>query len=393
MRRVGFVLALVAAILLAGALAGCTRRADGDAPASATPDVPGDAEAQAILARAARELPAVFSVAMNATTTLGQTLTFTGTFDNETERTYLDLRGEPRLMERLAAIGGAGTYLAGGLSIYVTPVAAAYVANGSAFVYVDDPETESMGSLLPNPASSPIGALMRGDEIIRGYGGEDIRVTNVTDTTWEGQPAKEMVAKSVRPDTRFRLAKLTVVGEPPRIVHVRATLNGTNAADPLANATLEGDLYYDDARRIEAPEHVHRAIALAYLPKRSPLDPRNATWTFVSDGGVKLDEVHVLVKVPNATAGVDPGNLETAWTFPLSSRTSTQGNMTLTFTDADGDQQVSAGDTLRASVTEGTLPPYVLSDLVSGLRVLPMGASLLLAATLALALALRRRSF
>lgn len=384
----GGVLALGLALAL---LAGCTSR--DDPPTQPTPEPEGDREAQAMLARAARELPPVFSVDMDATTTSGQTIGIAGTFDNATARTFLDLRGDPRLLESLASVAGAGSYLSQGLSIYVTPLASAYVANGSAFVHVEDPGKESVGSLLPNPASGPLGALLRGDEIVRGYAGEDVRVTSVVDATWEGEAAKEMVAQSTRGDARLAVAKLTVVpGEPPRIVHVRATLRGTSANDPLANATLEGKLLYEESDRIAPSRDAVRAIGLAYLADRSPADPRNVTWTFLASAGIHLQEVQLQVKVPSDGSGIDPGNLATAWVLPLDAGSRTEGNVTITFTDKDLDGNVSEGDTLHATSASGALPPLVLYDQVSGHRVVPGPWALLLLGAL-LAAALRRRTF
>lgn len=392
---------LALALLSLALLAGCATPG-GDGPGDATPPPSmTNAEAQALLMGAVEDMPDRVGFLMTLTSG-GQTLmTFDGSFDNTTGRTYFRLTGDaqaiaavsggsdaqdPEDIEQMAALFGSG------LEIYATRAGSVMLANGTAYVF---PGNESSAPV----DTGEFGEFTDSEEILSPFAGDDVTITSVTPTVYRGKAAVQIVAVGHEDDENVT-ATITVFTSPRRVAAIESTIPADEMeGSPFSNGTLKGDFYYDDEVTARAPsEAVTRAMGLGYSSGGMfGGSSGEITWTFFGDEGIATSEVEVHVK--NASDGNEMGSMPSfadapnAWTMKLSEGTKTQDGVTITFTDADGDNKVSPGDTLQAAGPEdGILPTIVLYDVETGTYVMPGAPLVLLLAGLAVvAIVLRRR--
>lgn len=388
-------LVLLAAVLMAG----CAANPGPDDARDDGPPAPMSGEqARTLLAEAARNTPEQFATDMRITRGTEELVAFKASFDNRTDRTYVELKGDA------AALGGSmaggeqfAALLAQGLSLYHTPEGSLYLVNGTAYVFPpEDKSQEEPSSFVPSPSEGPLGALLTGDDLLGALGASNLTVTSVTPTLYRGEPAVEVVATRVeRNETIF--TKIVLFTQPARVARIETTLpaDPENPTDPLAGATLAGDLYYNNELALAPPPATTRALGLAYSTGQPDFfggGGGNLTWTFRASEGIALSEVEVHVKAATQDGGMDLASLPTAWAMPLSEGTRTHEGVTLAFTDADADGKVSAGDTLVASTDDDTvMPPILLHDRVTGTYVIPGPGLLLAGFALGVAALLARR--
>lgn len=392
---------LLAAALVAGCAAAPGEGDDGDGGDVSPPAQMTNAEARDLLASAVEDMPEVFGVNMSVSSGSRELMTITGSFDNASETTYMEIRGDAEALSQLGGEDGgmASAFLAKGFTMYSTPEGSLFLVNGTAYTFPPDDEEEGDGP-FEVPDESPMGALLAGDEILRSYGNDsDVVVTSVTPTLYRGRPAIEIVATGAEDNETFT-AKIVVFTSPRRIAHIETVLpadENESAANPFNGATMKGDFFYEGEVDLDAPESVVRALALGYTSGSAGFfggDGSELRWTFLHDGGVALDEVEVHVKEASQDSeSMDATAQRTLWSMKLSDGTKTQDGVTITFTDADGDSKVSANDTLVASVADdGIMPPIVLYDTVTGLYVVPSaGVVLALLALAGVAVLVARR--
>lgn len=362
-------------LLVAAVLAGCAQ-----APADEPAEQITAAQASALFAEAAQNMPARFGMHMLAEKDGSRLLDADGLFDKPANTTYLRLAMDPTLM---AGAGGMMTGMMGDeITLYSTPDAAAILSDGT--VFVTTPDNPYAGSLDASDSFDPVtdpGALLADFE----EGG--FNVTSVTPTTLRGKPAYQVDATVTQDGTSVPVS-VWLFQEPARVGKMTMAMPAVGG-DPMSGATMTMELLYDEEADVEVPASLTRALGLRYesnVPSfggfsgfgeegSGSSEPDEIVWTFQADGGIALSEITL--------------QLDGEPWLKLSDLTAERDGATATFTDADGDSKVSAGDTLRITGAAGEL---ALHDDVTGLNVVP-GPGLLLGA-LALAgaaLVLRRR--
>lgn len=388
-------------LVLALALAGCARQGD-DADGGGGPlpaqDV-GPEQAEALLKRAVDDLPERYGFEFRIKSQEKDLMRMSGTVDNASRTSYLEIKGDPSAFPGEEGMAGA-EFLAAGFSIYATPAGALYHANGTSYVF-PGAAPESQG-LVPPPQQSPFGQFLEPEHAL-GLFRDDVNVTGVTPLLHRGKAAIEVDLEARREGEPVD-ATVILFTNPVRIAHVESVLprDPENPADPFGGALLTGDFWYDAEVKLQPPEAVKRSLGLAFQSDRNPFDfggARPTTWTFQASEGIPLDEVEAQVK--NVTgmdggddvAGLDAGALPTRFAMKLSEGDRTEGGVTLTFADNDGDGKVSKGDTLSiAHDGEGEPPMVVLHDVKSGAYVVPgPGAFILVGLVGVLAVLLRRK--
>lgn len=393
---------LLLTLLALALVAGCAAAPGEDDGGDVTPPPQmTTAEARDLLASAVEDMPDVFAVNMSVLSGSRELMSVSGSFDNRSGTTYMVFRGDAEALSQLGGEEGgmAAAFLANGFTLYATPQGSVFLANGTAFTFPPDEGDEGEVGGPFGSEDSPLGALVAGDDLLRTYGDDsDVVVTSVTPTVYRGKPAIELVATGVEDNETFT-ATLVVFTSPRRIAHLETMLpmeEGESATSPFNNATLEADFFYDDEVDMRAPQTVVRALGLSYsggTPDFFGSGSGQTTWTFLVSGGIALSEAEVQVKEgARDPQDFDPASLPTAWSMKLSEGTKTQGGVTLTFTDADGDAKVSRNDTLVASVAEdGEMPPLLLYDTVTGTAIVPGPGLALLLVALGAAVAFARR--
>lgn len=397
--------------VLAVVLAGCATndapgRNDGDSN-PVPPTAVSAAEAESMLKRAANATPEKITVRAALTRGSQTLLTMNGTFDNATGVAYVEMKGDPSAFpsgaggnDEPGADAQFAQVLGQGLVIYMTSTGGLYLVNGTAIVF---PANASQASgLIPSPSESPFASILEPQAVLGGLQAANSTVNSVRPTLHRGKPALEVNVSAPDPDGGGNLeALVTLFVNPERIARVEgsAPRTGDGPADPFAGARLAVDFYYEGETRVEPTPAAARAMGLAYQSDRTifQMDGGPTTWTFLSDGGIPLADVEVQVKDMESQAGM--GNelagvaaMPTLWSMPLSAGNRTQDGVTLTFTDADGDGKVSAGDKLRIE-TPGDAPPptVVLYDVQTKTYVVPGPALLAALAGIAVAAFLLRR--
>lgn len=382
---------LLLTVAAAAVLAGC-----------AAPEMPGDDadvtpprqmtqdEARQALAEAVADMPDLFGLDMRILVGGDEAARIEGRFDNATQRSYLTMTLDADMLANLtggeAPMGGGGDQV---IQVYAAPAGSLYLVNGTAFVFPPS-EGEEDGGFVPSPGEGPAGAFLDPEETLLAFAEENLNVTSVTPTVHRGRPAV-VVAAETKEENRTMPVKVTLFLDPARIARVEAALPADEDEDEdeegaFAGGHAEADFYYGDEVEVAPPESVVRALGLAYRSDREPFsfeESANFTWTFLHSEGIPLDEVEAHVKgepEDEGDADFSLAGIPNVFTMRLSEGERTEGGVTLTFTDADGDGEVSAGDTLSVRVPEGeALPTVALYDAKTGTYVVP-GPGLALAA-------------
>lgn len=407
--------ALLLALLTSLVLAGCstdTGTGDGnddgqDGGTGGNSQPLTQAQAQSLLSQAGSSMPDRYGMDVTMTKAGAEVLTMNGAFDNATGEAYIRVTMDPTVLQTPGDDTGgfeeAAALFAQGFALYTTRGGTVYIVNDTAFTF---PASESgEDSFIPSPDESPFGEFLKPDEAF-GELDENVTIHSVRSITHKGKAAAEIEATLRGDEDETTNATIIVYRSPARLARISADLPQTSEdgeADPLGGAHAVVDLLYDSEVEIEVPERATRAAGLLYKSDGSfggfGGSGGPTTWTFQNAGGIPLAEVEVQAK-DVSSMGEEQGSLDalaqapTLWTMKLSEGTHTDGGVTVTFTDTDGDGKVSPGDTLSYSGEDenGMPPQLVLYDTVSGTYVVP-GAGLLLAA-LALAgvaLLLRRK--
>lgn len=405
MNRV-FLLTLVAAAL---ALAGCSTNdgggAGGDGPGGngtteSPPQQITEAQAQQLLEDAGDNMPERFGMVVTVTKSGAEVVRMTGAVDNASGESYFDIKMDPSVFEQEA--GDAEELAASigeGFAFYATPEGVVYIVNDTAFAF---PASESgEDSFVPSPEESPFGQFMDPTEAF-GDLGDNVTVHSVRPITHKGKAAYEVQASIQDEEDDLSNATIVVYREPARLARIEGDIPmDEEDSDQLAGGRAVLEMLYENEVQIDVPERAKRAAGLRYDGGGFSFgaDDGPKTWTFQGGAGIPLAEVEAQVKDVTAAGGEDSSldslsKAPTLWSMKLSEGTKTQGGVTLTFTDADGDAKVSAGDTLRIEGEDANGMPaqVVLFDAKTGTYVVP-GAGLALAA-LALAgaaLVLRRK--
>ncbi|GEM_PF-6569236 len=393
-------------------LAGCAgNNASNTTPTASTPsaDQLTPAGGKALLDAAAAGIPQQFAMSASVLSGANKIITFNATFDNSTKTSYVELRGDPQaLAAQSQGNAEAAAFLKSGFSIYTTKEGSLYLANGTAFVFPPANESGQGSSMVPSPEKSPFGQFLSPTDVVGAFQGSNVSVVSAEPTTCHGQAAVRVVFSAKEQGQPTNATADVLNSQPPRLCHLETTLpkeSGSGAAaDPFSGATTQIDFYYNGELALQVPESVTRAVGLRYTSDKLPFSsgsgdqPSNVTWTFESSGGIPLSEVSVEVKDASGAGSGSADSMSfgaqpTLWSMTLSEGHKTQGGVTLTFTDKDGDGKVSKGDTLLVQTGSGQEPATaVLKDLKTGTYVVPApGLALVLGLLGLAALALRRR--
>ena len=405
MNRV-ILLTLVAAAV---ALAGCgandgagNNTGGGNGQPESPPQQISESQAQQLLADAGENMPERFGMTAVVSKAGAEVVRMTGAVDNASGESYFDIKMDPSVFQDEA--GGSeseelASTLANGFAFYATRTGIVYVVNDTAFAF---PASESgEDSFVPSPEESPFGQFLDPEEAFGDFG-DNVTVHSVRPITHKGKAAYEIQASIQNEDDGLSNATVVVYRDPARLARIEGDIP-MEEDDELSGGHAVVELLYDDEVSIDVPERAKRAAALQYDGGGFSFggDEGPKTWTFKASGGIPLAEVEVQVKDAAAAAQAgEEGSLDslskapTLWSMKLSEGTKTQGGVTLTFTDADGDGKVSAGDTLRIEGQDenGMEPQAVLYDTKTGTYVVPGAGLALLALALAgAALVLRRK--
>lgn len=385
---------LLVSLALAAVAAGC---AEGPGTEGAPLATPSPLEAQALFAQAAGNVPERYGIDMTMTKDGRELMGADAAFDEAAKTGFFRIRMDPSLMEDA---GGAefGMMPPGGEIVVYTS------AQGTA-IQLDDnvmlapPEEGDEPSWMSGAGDSEgFEALTDPEALFEELREENVSITSVTPTTIRGKAALKLDATFNDEDGRQN-ATIYLFQDPTRVARIEMVAPADE--EQFAGALMTMDMLYDDEIEVVVPDGLKRVLGLRYESDRSfafgfggsmgsgeEEHDNVETWTFQVDGGIALADVEAQV----GDAMVDP-DAEAAWTMTLTEGSKTVEGLTLTFTDADNDGTVSAGDTLAITRGEGSEGAQVaLKDKVSGLRVTP-GAGALLAALAAIGAALvsRRR--
>lgn len=405
--------ALLLALLTSLVLAGCTTDTgtgdgSGDGGTGAGSSQPlTQAQAQSLLSEAGSGMPDRYGMDMTMTKAGAEVLTMKGAFDNATGEAYIRITMDPTVLQTpgddSAGFDQAAALFAQGFALYMTTGGTVYIVNDTAFTF---PASESgENSFVPSPDDSPFGEFLKPDEAF-GELDENVTIHSVRPITHKGKAAAEIEATLRGDENESTNATIIVYRDPARLARISSDLPQTSddgEADPLGGAHAVVDLLYDSEVEITVPERATRAAGLLYKSDGSfggfGGSGGPTTWTFQNAGGIPLADVEVQAKDVSAM-GEEQGSLDalaqapTLWSMTLSDGTRTEGGVTVTFTDADGDGKVGPGDTLSYSGEDenGMPPQLVLYDTVSGTYVVPGPGLFLAALALAgVALLLRRK--
>lgn len=369
----------------------------GNAPAATSPE-----EARNLLRQASGSPPDQFGMRATLTSQAGQALFYAnGTFDNATRSSYVEMRGDTETLGTVfQGQPGFSDVFGAGFAMYVKGDVAMYVMNGTALVFPNASDDGAAGA-LPSPQDGPMGSFLDPAMLLGVLAEENVTVNSATPTVHRGKPALQ-VSVTRNDDGRAQNATAIVYTSPARIARFEGTLPTDEAspADPTYGARFAVDFLYDGEVNLAVPEGVARAAGLAYDTDRDLFSfgepAKSFTWTFLVDGGVAVEDVEIQIKDAAVGSSEDVrgmADVPTLWSMRLDEGTKTQDGVTLTFTDADADGEVSQGDTLRVDMENPEeAPTVVLLDTKTGIYVVPgPGALLGLAALGVAALVLRRR--
>ncbi len=390
-------------------LAGCATPDNGNDNGGTTAQVSNE-DALRLLTAAGQEFPNRFGFEFRAFDINGtEMLVMKGGIDNATKTSYMEVRGDAAAFGEEA--GQAGDLLTNGFSLYSTPEGSLYIINDTAYTFPpDDDKTE--GGMVPSPSENPFEELVNPEQLFSEFGAENVTIVSVKPVTYRGKGAVE-IAFTVKDDSENVNGKMVFFQNPTRVAYFEADgpigkmdKDASTSGETFDRiAKFAGDFYYEDAK-IDPPANAKRALGLAYesdgdafnYNDGSDSENKTTTWTFLSSGGIALNEVEIQAKESSGGGGMGPGSSEfatmtTLWSMKLSEGTATHDATTVTFNDKDGDGKLSKGDTLTTVTTgDGAAPTLVLHDTVTGLYVVPGFAPLLgMLALLGVALILRRR--
>lgn len=395
-------LALV--LLAALVVAGCTEPGTGGEPGgSATPDQTPppqmtNAEAQTTLAAALGAMPEAFGIDMKILNGTKEIVTFKGSIDNATGKSYMEIRGDADTLANFTPGQDASEVLKEGFSLYATPTGSLYLVNTTAYVFPPRNESEDNGAGTPNAADGgPLSSFLKPSDMLGEFERAGFNVTSVKPLVYRGKAAVELTVTQTHENVTMT-SEITVFTQPRRLARIEMELpaDEEDLGNPLAGARMVSDFYYDGEVTVKAPQSAVRALGLSYENSNSGFFGGNRdefTWTFRNSEGIALNEVEAQVKSQEGQMNGEFSSLPTTFAMLLSDGTKTQGGVTLTFTDADGDGKVSTGDTLRATTSgDEPLPTVVLYDTVTKTHVVPGPGLLAMLALAGLAgLVLRRR--
>lgn len=406
MNRVILLTLVAAAVALAGCGAndgtGGNGTSGGNTPNEQPPQDISESQAQTLLQSASGGMPETFGMRVTVTKAGAQLMTMNGAVDNATGRSYFEIKMDPSVLqgseEQDESSAQMAATLANGFSFYATKTGIVYLINDTAFSF---PATESgSNSFVPSPDESPFGEFLNPAEAFGGLG-DNVTVKSVRPITYKGKAAYEIQASIKGEDDALSNATIVLYKDPARLARIEGDIPaGDDEDDQLAGGHAVMEMDYDDVK-VDVPERVLRAAGLQYdgggFSFGGGDEPK--VWTFKANGSIPLSEVEVQVKDASAMQNGDGGfdslsKAPTLWSMKLSDGTKTQDGVTLTFTDADHDNKVSAGDTLRIEGQDGNgaEPQVVLYDAKTGTYVVP-GAGLVLSALalVGVALLLRRK--
>ena len=406
MNRVFLLTLLAAAVALAGCSTNDGAGGDGNSTGgSGTTESPPqqitESQAQQLLADAGENMPERFGMTAIVSKGGAEVVRMTGAVDNASGESYFDVKMDPSVFsdesggdsEEIAAT------LANGFSFYATPDGMVYVINDTAFAFPGSESGEE--SFVPTPEESPFGQFLDPEEAFGDFG-DNVTVHSVRPITHKGKAAYEIQASMGGEDDTLSNATVVVYSDPARLARIEGDIPA-DEDEELGGGHAVVEMLYDNEVTLTVPERAKRAAALQYDGGGFSFggDDEPKTWTFKASGGIPLAEVEAQVKDAAAAAEAgDEGSLDSLskapalWSMTLSEGTKTQDGVTLTFTDADGDGRVSAGDTLRieGQGADGSEPQVVLYDTKTGTYVIPGAGLALLALALAgVALVLRRK--
>lgn len=375
---------LLSTLLAAVLAAGCAQMPGG--PANA----PSNAEAAALFAEAAGNVPDKYGVKMTGTRNDTELMSAEAVFDEPAQMSFFTVKMD----ESLAGgdEGGMGmSFPSEGVSIYTTPQGSAILMGTNVIVMPPDGSTPWASQAEENEG---LAAISDPEALLAELKADNVTVNSVTATTLRGKAGLELDA-TVADEDGPQNVTIWLFQDPTRVA--RLEMIAPDDEEQMAGALIAMDMLYDDEIDIDIPEGIKRALGLRYESDRSSFGGFGGggsggesgapeTWTFQVDGGIALSEVEAQV-----SEGMGDEDEEPAWTMPFSAGTKTVDAMTITFDDVDGDSRISQGDTLTITRGEGAEHLSVaMKDLVSGYRVTP-GAGLLLAVLAAVGAAIVTR--
>lgn len=365
---------------------------DGATPTSRGGTV-STSEAEGLLRQAMTGMEEAYDMRMTAEPEDGETMHIVGSFSPD-GATFMLMCGLPMEAEQSGfPYEAAALYSVDGKSAWITGDMVTVVASDE-----DDSDADDFAD------------IGRPEKLFNLEGNESLQVASARPVTFRGADAVEMDIEATNEDGERDTGKAIVMVDGPALARLQMQGDGSDSGDPFANALVTLDFLERGTLGIETPQFVVRAMGLGYKSDDNPYDftsgddeegPHNETWTFWGDANVPLSEVLVLVKAPSDD-GDDPfggptfenvTDRETLWSFRLSDGAKTEGNLTLSFVDADANGEVSPGDKLVILDTSGEQPKLVLYDEKTGTHVVPAPAfALVLGALALLAVAMRRRA-
>lgn len=392
--------------LAAMVLAGCTDAGPGGDTGGTIDQSPLTTEqGKDLLSRVEASPPEKFGLEATFSKDGKDTLTLEGAVDNASGIMLMTIKMDPSF---LADAGGgfgegmaesmAGAF-ADGLSFYVTKTSVVYMMNGTAFVF--PPSESGQNSFTPTGEQNPFDDFLTDPTQLVGEGLDDnVTIESVTPTMFRGQAAVAIKGTTRQDEGAPANVTITVFREPARLAKIEADLpeDASDGTDPFSGGRLVMELYYDGDVKLDPSPAIARAAGLRYSSDAMTGGSDTITWTFQAASGIALTEVEAQVKDAGAMGSGDMGptslsSAPTLWSMSLSEGAMSKDGVTLTFTDADGDGKVSAGDTLQVVTSSDAsgVPQVVLYDTVTGTYVVPAPALVLALLALAGVAALLRR--
>lgn len=395
MDRVLLVTVLLAAVTLAGCQEAANDLVDDSPPAQVTNE-----EARAMLVGASASLPDRYGMKVTVTKGGAELMSLTGAFDNTTRESYFEMKADPAVFADSAGQGEEAdlSAFADGISFFASDAGVVYLVNDTAFVFPAGEEGES--SFVPDPEDSPFGQFLDPSEAF-GQFDEGVTIHSVEPITHKGKAAYQIQATIVDEEEMATNATIVMYANPNRLARIEGDIPADGEDETFAGSRAVAEVLYDDEITITIPEKAQRAAGLQYTGGGfdfSGGEDTSKTWSFTQSRGLDLAQIEAQVKDVSQMGDESGRSLDavskapTLWAMKLSDRTRTEGGVTLTFTDADGDGKVSAGDTLliEGQDESGIPPQVVLYDTVTQTYVVPGFGLLALLAALGLVATLRR---
>lgn len=362
------------------------------------------AEAQALLAGAAKDHPEKVGVTLIARSAAGaEVLNMKASIDNTSKKAFFEVTGDPAVFGAQAQAGAA--FFRTGLAIYSSPEGSLYLANGTAYVFPPATAAGQPQGFIPSPERSGLGDFFDPADTVAQLG-ENVTIKSATAITHRGEAAVRIEVETLDKGKPVN-GTLIVFQSPPRLARYEGRMplgneTGTSQTPPvLRDARATADIFYDDDVKVEPSNAAKRALALAYSSNKGIFDPdpsAPAVWTFQVSGGVALADIEVHVKnaldaTPSASSMPDLAAAPNLGTMKLTDGSKTIAGVEFRFADADGDGKVSKGDTLTATRGEGAQDVKTfLYDTTTKTYVVPgVGVLALLALAGVAAMAMRRR--